>query len=143
MRDLERERNKLQMNEKKIIAELETALKQWETAFNAKDAVALAKLYDVNTDVIYDNDVHHRNRKSLQKQFVERFAKEANQKQTITEVERKILTRRIVIETGVWENAGSSDTTRAQRGRYSCTWMKKKGKWLIVHDRGWGVTKKK
>ena len=47
-------------DEKKILAEVEAALRQWEAAFNAHDAVALSKLYDVKTDVIYEDDVHHR-----------------------------------------------------------------------------------
>ena len=130
-------------DEKKVLGEVEATLRQWEAAFNAQDAVALAKLYDVNTDVIYENDVHHRSRKSMQKQFEERFRKEPDLKQTITGVERKVLSRRIVIGTGVWDNVGDSDPSRPTRGRYSCTWMKKKGKWLIVHDRSWGVPAKK
>ena len=131
------------IDEKTIIGELEAALRQWEASFNAQDAVALAKLYDVNTDVIYDNDVHHRSRKSIQKQFEERFRKESDLKQKITQVERKILSRRIAIETGVWQIMGDTDPSRPTRGRYSSTWMKKKGKWLIVHDRGWDVPSKK
>ena len=131
------------IDEKKILAEVEATLRQWEAAFNAHDAVALAKLYDVKTDVIYEDDVHHRGRKAMRKQFAELFGKQSEIQQTITEVERKVLSRRIVIGTGVWNNVGDSDPTRPTRGRYSCTWMKKKGKWLIVHDRSWGVPAKK
>ena len=131
------------IDEKKILGEVEATLRQWEAAFNAHDAVALAKLYDVKTDVIYEDDVHHRGRKAMRKQFAELFGKQSEIQQTITEVERKVLSRRIVIGTGVWDNVGDSDPSRPTRGRYSCTWMKKKGKWLIVHDRSWGVPAKK
>jgi len=131
------------VDEKKILGEVEAALRQWEAAFNAHDAVALAKLYDVKTDVIYENDVHHRGRKAMRKQFAEFFDKQSKIQQTITKVERRVLSRRIVIETGVWNNVGDSDPSRPTRGRYSCTLMKKKGKWLIVHDRSWGVPAKK
>jgi uncharacterized protein (TIGR02246 family) len=128
---------------KKILAEVEAVLRQWEAAFNAHDAVALSKLYDVKTDVIYDDDVHHRGRKAMQQHFAELFGKQSKVQQTITDVERKVLSRRVVIGTGVWKIVGDSDPTHPTRGRYSCTWMKKKGKWLIVHDRSWGVPEKK
>ena len=128
---------------KKILAEVEAVLRQWEAAFNAHDAVALSKLYDVKTDVIYDDDVHHRGRKAMQQHFAELFGKQSKVQQTITDVERKVLSHRVVIGTGVWKIVGDSDPTHPTRGRYSCTWMKKKGKWLIVHDRSWGVPEKK
>ena len=52
-----------------ITEELKLTLNRWEKAFNAKDTVALANLYDPNTDVIYDDDVHHRSRESMLKHF--------------------------------------------------------------------------
>ena len=131
------------IDEKKILGEVEAAHRQWDAAFDAHDAVALAKLYDVKTDVIYEDDVHHRGRKAMRKQFAEFFDKQSKIQQTITKVERRVLSRRIVIETGVWNNVGDSDPSRPTRGRYSCTLMKKKGQWLIVHDRSWGVPTKK
>ena len=124
-----------------ISKEVNSALKQWEKAFNAKDPIALANLYDLNTDVIYDDDVHHRSRQSMLKRFQERFRKEPNLRQKITEVQRTISSTHVVIETGVWENTGASDLSRPPRGRYSCTWMKKGQEWLIVHDRAWAMAK--
>ena len=124
-----------------ISKEVNSALKQWEKAFNAKDPIALANLYDLNTDVIYDDDVHHRSRQSMLKRFQERFRKEPNLRQKITEVQRTISSAHVVIETGVWENTGASDLSRPPRGRYSCTWMKKGQEWLIVHDRAWAMAK--
>ena len=90
-----------------------------------------------------EDDVHHRSRKSLLKRFEEEFGKDGAVQQEITEVDRKILSPRIVVETGVWKNTGSTDKTRADRGRYSCILVKKKGKWLIVQDRGWAQPAKK
>ena len=127
----------------KILVEVTDVLEQWKTAFNAKDAEALSKLYDLKADVIYDDDVHHRSRKSLLKRFEEEFGKDGAVQQEITEVDRKILSPRIVVETGVWKNTGSTDKSRADRGRYSCILVKKKGKWLIVQDRGWAQPAKK
>ena len=124
-----------------INKEVNSALQQWEKAFNAKDPIALANLYDLNTDVIYDDDVHHRSRQSMLKRFQERFRKEPNLRQKITEVQRTISSAHVVIETGVWENTGASDLSRPPRGRYSCTWMKKGQEWLIVHDRAWAMAK--
>jgi len=124
-----------------ITEELKLTLNRWEKAFNAKDTVALANLYDPNTDVIYDDDVHHRSRESMLKHFQEHFEKEPNLQQKITEVERTFLSAQLVIETGVWENAKASDISRPSRGRYSCTWMKKGQEWLIVHDRAWAMAK--
>jgi ketosteroid isomerase-like protein len=124
-----------------ISKEVDSALRLWEKAFNAKDPIALSNLYDLNTDVIYDDDVHHRSRQSMLKQFQENFRKEPNVQQKITEVLRTILSAHVVIETGVWENTGASDLSHPPRGRYSCTWMKKAEEWLIVHDRGWAMAK--
>ena len=42
-----------------ISKEVDSALQLWEKAFNAKDPIGLSNLYDVNTDVIYDDDIHH------------------------------------------------------------------------------------
>jgi len=119
--------------------ELEVVLREWEKAFNAKDTARVVKLYAEPTDVIYDDNVHHRTRKSLQKYFEKRFKEEPKLKAVITDVERLIVSPTLVIETGIWANTGVKDSSRPTRGRYSCTLQKIHGKWLIIQDRSWAM----
>lgn len=125
--------------EGRINKELDAVLRQWEKSFNAKDAARVVTLYAEKTNVIYDDNVHHRNRQSLQKRFETRFKEEPKLQTIITDVERLIVSRSLVIETGIWANTGAKDSSRPTRGRYSCTLQKIKGKWLIVHDRSWAM----
>ena len=122
-----------------INKELEVVLREWEKAFNAKDTARVVKLYAEPTDVIYDDNVHHRTRKSLQKSFAKRFKEEPKLKSVITDVERLIVSPTLVIETGIWANTGAIDSSRPTRGRYSCTLQKIHGKWLIIQDRSWAM----
>ena len=119
--------------------ELEVLLREWEKAFNAKDAARLVPLYAERIDVIYEDNVHHRTRKSLQKSFEKRFKEEPRLKAIITDVERLIVSPALVIETGIWANTGAIDSSRPTRGRYSVTLQKIHGKWLIIHDRSWAM----
>ena len=128
---------------KKVMEEVQGLYKQWQAAFNAKDAAALSKLYNVKTDVLFDDDVRRRSRKEMAKYFREEFKNKPNVKQTLTEVEYQILSPRIVVETGVWQNMGGTDESAPSGGRYAAIWAKKKGKWVIVHDRGWPVSTEK
>lgn len=119
--------------------ELEVVLREWEKAFNAKDAARVVTLYAEQTNVIYEDNVHHRKRKSLQKRFETQFKEEPQLQCIITDVERLIVSPTLVIETGIWTNTGAKDSSRPTRGRYSCTLQKMKGKWLIIHDRSWAM----
>ncbi len=125
--------------EEQINKELEVLLREWEKAFNAKDAARLATLYAERIDVIYEDNVHHRNRKSLQKSFQKQFKEEPNLKTVFSDVERLIVSPTLVIETGIWANTGAVDSSRPTRGRYSVTLQKIQGKWLVVHDRSWAM----
>ncbi len=122
-----------------INKELDAALKRWEKAFNAKDAAGVASLYAAKTNVIYEDNVHHRNRKSVQEGYETRFKEEPNLRTVITDVERLFVSPTLVIETGIWANTGAMDSSRPTRGRYSCTLQKTQGRWLIIHDRSWAM----
>jgi uncharacterized protein (TIGR02246 family) len=122
-----------------INKELDAALAGWNQAFNARDAAAVAEFYDVNTDVIYEDNVHLRGRQALQERTEIKFKEEPDLRNSISDVERTILSPTTVIETGVWATTGAKDKSRPSRGRYACTLMKKEGEWLVVHDRSWAM----
>ena len=124
---------------KQINKELDAFLTLWEKAFNAKDADRVMSLYAEQIDVIYEDNVPNRTRESLKQNFEKRFKEEANRKVVITDVERLIVSPTLAIESGVWANTEGTDSSRPSRGRYSCTLQKINGKWLIIHDRSWGM----
>ncbi|MFP6763685.1 MAG: DUF4440 domain-containing protein [Planctomycetaceae bacterium] len=124
---------------KQINKELDAFLTLWEKAFNAKDADRVMSLYAEQIDVIYEDNVRNRTRESLKQNFEKRFREEANRKVVITDVERLIVSPTLAIESGVWANTEGTDSSRPSRGRYSCTLQKINGKWLIIHDRSWGM----
>ena len=141
--EAKKEKPNREEQKKKTLEEVQKFAKQWQTAFNAKDVQSLSKLYDVKTDVLFDDDVRRRSRKEMAKFFKEEFKAKPNMKQATTEVEFEILSPRFVVETGVWQNLGATDESGPNRGRYSAIWAKKKGKWVIVHDRAWPVSTEK
>ncbi len=122
-----------------INKELDAVLQKWEKAFNAKDAAGVASLYTKKTNVIYEDNVYHKTRKSLEKRFEKQFKDEPKLQATMSDVERLIVSPTVVIETGIWSNTGANDSSRPTRGRYSCTLQKFGGQWLIVHDRSWAM----
>ena len=123
----------------RINKELDAALTAWNEAYNARDAAGVAKVFDVNADIIYEDNIHLRGRQALQKQTETKFKEEPDLRTSITDVERTILSPSTVIETGVWATTGARDKSRPNRGRYACTLMKKGGEWLVVHDRSWAM----
>jgi len=122
-----------------INKELDAVLQKWEKSFNAKDAAGVARLYAEKTNVIYEDNVHHKTRKSLEKRFEKQFKDEPNLQAIMTDVERLIVSPTVVIETGIWSNTGANDSSRPTRGRYACTLQKSGGQWLIIHDRSWAM----
>lgn len=124
---------------KQINKELDAALTMWEKAFNAKDAGRVMSLYAEEFDVIYEDNVRYQSKQSLKKYFEKQFKEEANRKVGITDVKRVLVSPTLAIESGVWANTEGTDSSRPSRGRYSCTLQKINGKWLIIHDRSWGM----
>ncbi len=130
--------NKL-TNELSVDEELDAFLKTWTEAFNNKDVEALVNLYDVDADVIYQNDIQNKGKEAMRQHFTLYFAKNSQVIDTYSEVERKYLSSSHVIESGVWRKTGNSDLLEPQNGRYSVNLHKKNGDWLILHDRGWAL----
>jgi len=52
-------------------------------------------------------------------------------------VSRKFLTPDIVIEDGKWEETGHKEVGLPKKGFYTAILVKRNGKWLVVHDRGY------
>ena len=123
----------------RINKELDAAVAHWEKAAAAKDVEGLAKLYDLNTDVIHYNDIHHRTRTSVRKQFSEQFKNEPNLKKRFSGFERIFLTPNIVVESAQSHITGWSDKSSPTQGRYTAIYMKKNTEWLIVHERAWWI----
>ena len=67
------------------------------------------------TNVIYEDNVHHKTRKSLEKRFEKQFKDEPNLQAIMTDVERLIVSPTVVIETGIWSNTGANDSSRQVR----------------------------
>jgi len=124
---------------KQINKELDAALTMWEKAFNAKDAGRVMSLYAEEFDVIYEDNVRYQSKQSLKNYFEKQFKEEANRKVGITDVKRVLVSPTLAIESGVWANTEGTASSRPSRGRYSCTLQKINGKWLIIHDRSWGM----
>ena len=123
-------------NTKQINRELDEALRQWNKAYNAKDASGLAGLYFAKADALFQG-VRLRSRQAVQNHFAEEFKKEPGTRASTTDVERLVLSPTLVIESGIWAITGGVDSSRTTRGRYSATLQKINEKWLIVHERGW------
>lgn len=123
----------------RINKELDAVVAQWEKAAAAKDVEGLAAIYDLNANVIYYNDIHHRTRTAVSKHFSEQFEKEPALKKRFSDIERIFLSPNIVVESAQTHITGWSDNSSPTQGRYTAIYMKKKGKWLIVHERAWWI----
>ena len=123
----------------RINKELNAAVAQWDKAAAAKDPEGIAKLYDINADVIHHNDIHHRTRTSLRRQFSEQFKNEPNLKKRFTGHERIFLTPNTVVESAETHITGLRDKSSPTQGRYTAIYTKKNGEWLIVYERAWWI----
>ena len=124
--------------EEAINSQLDVILKRAKKLFNNHDAEGISKLYAEETDVIHAGDKPRESRKQMQEAYADFFKTNPSVRTKYTDAVRTILTPDIVIESGVWEDSGKSETeAETESGRYSTVFKKTDGKWLIVYERAW------
>ena len=115
--------------------------KKYEDLFNAHKAEEISQLYAKTTDAIHMDDVPMKSRKDILASLKKNFKENPNIQTKFTNIEYKVLSGRLVIESGWWENSKMSEAPETVKGRYSAVWRKSKDKWLVVYERGWKVDK--
>ena len=122
------------LEEKKTLDE---ALEVWATTFDSHNAKALALEYAEDADLMVATGERYKGRAAIENGFVEFFSKNPDVRVKFSEVSRKFLTPDIVVEDGKWEETGHKEVGLPKKGFYSAVLVKRNGKWLVVHDRGY------
>jgi uncharacterized protein (TIGR02246 family) len=120
---------------------LNNALEIWVRAYNEHDAKALAQEYTEDADVMFPSGEKVKGREAVEKGFAASFSKNPNVRTRLSDVTRTSLTPDIVIEDGTWEESGLSDPSAPTKGYYTSVLVRRNGKWLVVHERGWVASK--
>ena len=116
---------------------LDAALERFTTLFNNHDAEALSNEYARDANALWTDGKQMNSREDVRASLAEFFQKNPHVKTKFSDVTRKMLTRRIVVENGIWHESGHSEKGLPTKGMYSAIMMQRQGKWLIVHDRAW------
>jgi uncharacterized protein (TIGR02246 family) len=116
---------------------LDAALQAWAKAYNSHDAEALANEYTEDADLMPPSGERLKGRAAIKKRYVEEFSKHPAIKTRLSDVSRRFLTPEIVVEDGAWEESGGSEGTT--KGRYVAILVKRDGKWIAIHERGWAT----
>ena len=123
---------------KQINQEIDVMVKEWDKAAANKDATALSRLYTEEADIIHHDDVHHSGRESIRRHFENQIANDPKLKKIFTNHNRNFITPEIVVETAKSHITGSVFIPAPPtRGRYTATYVKTEGRWLILYERAW------
>ena len=121
-----------------INKEIDSMVKEWDEAAANKDAKTLSNLYAQNADIIHYDNIHYVGRESIKQHFEKQFINDSNLNKIFSDHQRIVLTPEIVIESAKSHITGSKVTpSPPTRGRYTATYIKKYGIWLIVNERAW------
>ena len=121
-----------------INKEIDSMVKEWEEAAANKDAKTLSNLYAQNADIIHYDNIHYVGRESIKQHFEKQFINDSNLNKIFSDHQRIVLTPEIVIESAKSHITGSKVTPSPPTRRiYTATYIKKKGRWLIVYERAW------
>ena len=121
-----------------INKEIDSMVKEWEEAAANKDAKTLSNLYAENADIIHYDNIHYVGRELIKQHFENQFINDPSLKKNFSEFQRIVLTPEIVIESAKSHITGSKiNPSPPTRGRYTATYIKKNGRWLIVNERAW------
>ena len=113
-------------------------VKEWDEAAANKDSTTLSNLYAEKADIIHHDNIQHVGRESIKQHFEKQFINDSRLIKTFSDHQRIVLTPEIVIESAKSHITGSKIIPPPPtRGRYTATYIKKKGKWLIVYERAW------
>jgi uncharacterized protein (TIGR02246 family) len=116
---------------------LDEALELWVSAFNKHDAQALAKEYTEDAEIMMPTGERIQGRTAIEKSFAENFSKNPNIRSRLSDITRRGLAPDIVVEDGTWEESGHSEPGQPTKGHYTTVLVKRNGKWLAIHERGW------
>ena len=121
-----------------IIKEIDLMVREWDEAAVNKDAKNLSNLYTENANIIHYDDIHHIGRESIEQHFEKQFMNDQNLKKVFSDHQRIIISPEIVIESAKSHITGSKlNPSPPTRGRYTATYIKTEGRWLIVYERAW------
>lgn len=120
-----------------VLKELDSLQDRYIALFNSHDAKALAMEYSEDTNVVYTDGIHISSRKEMEASLTENFKKNPKVTTKLSILKRTLLAEHIVLEDGTWEEAGHSEPGLPTKGMFTTVFVKKNGKWLIVHDRAW------
>ena len=115
---------------------LDESLENWVALYNKHDAKSLGKEYTKDAEVIMPTGERLAGRAAIEKDLAETFAKNPNVRSKLSDVSRRLLTPRIVIEDGKWEESGHSEAGLPKNGFYTAILVKRQGKWISKHEIG-------
>jgi len=115
---------------------LDASLENWVTLYNQHDAKSLGKEYTRDAEVIMPTGERLTGRAAIERDLTETFAKNPNVRIKISNVSRRLLTPRIVIEEGKWEESGHSEAGLPKQGMYTAILVKRKDRWISKHEIG-------
>jgi uncharacterized protein (TIGR02246 family) len=113
-----------------VRSQIEKLDKEWEKAFNAGDAAAIAKLYGQDAKLLVPGAKPAAGRSAIQAAFQEAVKQGA--KNTVT-LEDVVTTGNYAIETGNWV-ATRADGKHLDHGPYVTVYKKEGGAWKIYRD---------
>ena len=121
-----------------IIKEIDLMVREWDEAAANKDAKNLSNLYAKNANIIHYDDIHYIGRESIEQHFEKQFMNDQNLEKVFSDHQRIIISPEIVIESAKSHITGSKlNPSPPTRGRYTATYIKTEGRWLIVYERAW------
>ena len=121
-----------------INKEIDSMVKEWDESAANKDAKTLSNLYAQNADIIHHDNIRYVGRETIKQHFEKQFINDANLNKIFSDHQRIVITPEIVIESAKSHITGSKNTPPPPtRGRYTATYIKKKGRWLILYERAW------
>ena len=103
-------------------------------AFNKGDIKAMAATYAPDADFLSAAGKRVKGRAELEKYFAKGFAENKGLKLKHSDSSIRFLKPDVAIDVGTWEITGRLGG-KAAKGFYTAVWMKRDGKWVVVHDR--------
>ena len=113
---------------------------EWERAFNAHDAKAVAATYAQQAETLDKYGMKLlKGREAIQRQVQARIDENPNVKTKQTELEVRFLSPTLAIQTGYWDDDGLETEFDKKRPNGAWTSVVKKidGKWLYFIERFW------
>ena len=115
---------------------LDESLENWVSLYNKHDAKALGKEYTRDAVVIMPTGEKLTGRQAIVKDLTDTFAKNPDIRIRLSDISRRQITPRIVIEEGRWEELNQSEVGLPKSGLYSAILVKRQDRWISKYEVG-------